>query len=43
MGKGIYGDRRIARERSESDYSWDTDRDGKTEDWKRGTTATFDT
>ena len=31
MGKGIDGDQRIARERSELAHSWDIDRDGKTE------------
>ena len=30
-GKGMSGGRRIARERSESAYSWDTEGDGKTE------------
>ena len=32
VGKGIYGCRRIARERSESAYRWDTDGDGKTDE-----------
>ena len=32
VGKGLYGCRRIAKERSESAYSLDTDGDGKTEE-----------
>ena len=32
LGKGTSGGRRIARERLESAYIWDTDGDGKTEE-----------
>ena len=35
-GKGVYGWRRIARERSESAYSWDTDRYGRMEEVRIG-------